>query len=68
MPELIALLLGVIPAALRTRRDLVLENLLLRHQLAVAARPKRRRHLGTWDKRSGSSGVGSAPTGAAISC
>jgi hypothetical protein len=31
MLELLILLLGVIPAALRRRRDLVLENLLLRH-------------------------------------
>jgi hypothetical protein len=45
MLKLIALLLGVIPAAIRSRRDLVLENLLLRYQLAVAARAKRRPHL-----------------------
>jgi hypothetical protein len=50
MLELLTLLLGVIPAALCSRRDLVLENLLLRHQLAVAARPKRRPRLRTWDK------------------
>jgi hypothetical protein len=42
MVELIVLLLGVIPAALRSRRDLVLESLLLHHRLAVAARLKRR--------------------------
>jgi hypothetical protein len=47
MLELIALLLGIIPAALRGRRDLVRENLLLRLQLAIAARPKRRLQLGT---------------------
>src|SRR5437899_2318065 len=50
MLELTVLLLGVIPAALCSRRDLVLENLLLRHQLAVAARPRRRPRLRTRDK------------------
>jgi hypothetical protein len=50
MLELIALLLAVIPAALRSRRDIVLEHLLLRHQLVVAARPKRRPRLRTWDQ------------------
>jgi hypothetical protein len=50
MLELLKLLLGVIPTALRSRRDLVLENLLLRHQLAVAAGPKRRPQLRTWDR------------------
>src|SRR3989442_11093299 len=50
MLELLTLLLGVLPAALRSRRDLVLENLLLRHQLSVAARPRRRPRLRTWDK------------------
>src|SRR5437879_3982501 len=50
MLELLTLLLGVFPAALRSRRDLVVENLLLRHQLAVAARPGRRPRLRAWDK------------------
>jgi transposase InsO family protein len=50
MLELLRLLLGVLPSALRSHRDLVFENLLLRHQLAVAARPKRRPRLRTWDK------------------
>src|SRR5436190_827181 len=50
MLELVTLLLGVLSAALRGHRDLVLENLILRHQLAVAARSKRRPHLRTWDK------------------
>jgi transposase InsO family protein len=50
MLELLTLLLGVLSAALRSRRDLVLENLLLRHQLAVAARPRRRSRLRPWDK------------------
>ena len=40
--DLITLLLGVIPAALQGRRDLVLENLLLRHQLAILTRPTRK--------------------------
>jgi transposase InsO family protein len=50
MLELFTLLLGILPAALRSHRDLVLENLLLRHQLAVVARPRRRPRLRTWDK------------------
>ena len=50
MLEPLTLLLGVLPAALQRHRDLVLENLLLRHQLAVGARPKRRPPLRTWDK------------------
>jgi hypothetical protein len=54
MLELLTLLLGVLPAALRSHRDLVLENLLLRHQLAVAARPGRRPRLRTRDKLCGS--------------
>jgi putative transposase len=45
MLQPIALLLAVISAALRSRRDLVLENVLLRHQLVVAARPNRRPRL-----------------------
>lgn len=50
MPELLLLLIAVIHMALRSRRDLVLENLLLRHQLAVARRPKPRPRLKTRDK------------------
>jgi transposase InsO family protein len=50
MLELIILLLGAVHAALRNRRDLVLENLLLRHQLAVAMRPKPRPRLKARDK------------------
>jgi hypothetical protein len=40
-------------ASVRPRQDLVLENLLLRHQLAALSRPTRRRRrarLRTWDK------------------
>ena len=51
--ELLWLLLRTVWAALRPRQDLVLENLLLRHQLAVLTRPTRARPrawLHTWDK------------------
>src|SRR5438067_1701525 len=51
--ELLWLLRTTLRAAARARQDLVLENLLLRHQLAVVTRPTRtRRHarLRTWDK------------------
>jgi hypothetical protein len=50
MLELLVLLIGVIPTTLRGRRDPVLENLLLRHQLAVALRPKPRLRLKARDK------------------
>jgi putative transposase len=40
---LLAVLLALLRASLCSRRDLVLENLLLRHQLAVLTRPTRRR-------------------------
>jgi transposase InsO family protein len=43
MIDVLALLLGVLSSAVRTRRNLVAENLLLRHQLAVLTRPTRRR-------------------------
>jgi putative transposase len=43
MTELLILLLGALRATLRSRADLVAENLLLRHQLAVLARPGRKR-------------------------
>ncbi len=43
MSELLALLLAVLRAALRDRSELLTENLLLRHQLAVLTRPTRRR-------------------------
>src|SRR5881227_1058769 len=47
------LLLTTVLAWARPRQDLVLENLLLRHQLAVLTRPTRTRpraRLRTWDK------------------
>jgi hypothetical protein len=51
--ELLWLVLTTALAWVRPRHDLVLENLLLRHQLAVLARPTRTRpraRLRTWDK------------------
>src|ERR671939_282677 len=51
--ELVRLVLTSVLAAVRPRQDLVLENLLLRHQLAVLTRPTRTRshaRLRLWDK------------------
>jgi hypothetical protein len=51
--ELFWLLLTAVLAWARPRHDVVLENLLLRHQLAVLTRPTRttpRARLRTWDK------------------
>jgi hypothetical protein len=51
--ELLWLLLRTVLAWVRPRQDLVLENLLLRHQLAVLTRPTRTRpraRLRSWDK------------------
>ncbi|HEV8633740.1 MAG TPA: hypothetical protein VG370_05805, partial [Chloroflexota bacterium] len=53
MIESLGLLFAVLGACLRTHRDLVVENLLLRHQLAVALRrhprpPIRRREKLLW--------------------
>jgi transposase InsO family protein len=51
--ELLSLLLTAVLAWVRPRQDLVIENLLLRHQLAVLTRPTRTRpraRLRTWDK------------------
>ncbi len=42
MFEFLVLLLGALRAGLRSRADLAAENLLLRHQLAVVARPTRK--------------------------
>src|SRR5437660_7337712 len=53
MLELVWLLLMAVSAWSRPRHDLVLENLLLRHQLAVLTRPTRTRpraQLRLWDK------------------
>jgi hypothetical protein len=51
--ELLWLLTRTVLAWVRPRQDLVLENLLLRHQLAVLTRPtrtRRRARLRAWDK------------------
>jgi len=51
--ELLVLLLLAVHGLVRPRQDLVVENLLLRHQLAVLTRPTRTRprlRLRTWDK------------------
>ena len=51
--ELLWLVLTTMLAWVRPRQDLVLENLLLRHQLAVLTRPTRTRpraRLRVWDK------------------
>jgi hypothetical protein len=51
--ELLWLLLMAVLTWVRSRQDLVLENLLLRHQLAVLTRSTRARprvRPGTWDK------------------
>jgi hypothetical protein len=52
MLDLLRVTLAVLRAACRSRSDLVLENLLLRHQLAVLTRPTRRRRVryGSVDK------------------
>jgi transposase InsO family protein len=50
MMELLRLVLGTVRAAFRGRRELLLENLLLRQQLAVALRPRRRPRLRRRDK------------------
>ena len=51
--ELLWLLLTTVLTWVRPRQDLMVENLLLRHQLAVLTRPTRSRpraRLHTWDK------------------
>ena len=53
VPDLLWLVLTAVLAWLRPRRDLVAENLLLRHQLAVLTRPTRTRPRArprAWDK------------------
>ena len=53
MLELVWLLIKTVLAWVRPRQDLVIENLLLRHQLAVLTRPTRSRphaRLRLWDK------------------
>jgi putative transposase len=50
MLELISLLLPTLARLFRRRHDLVVENLLLRHQLHVALRSRPRPHLKTRDR------------------
>ena len=53
MLELLWVLLTTVLASVRPRQDLILENLVLRHQLAVLTRPtrsQRRARLRPWDK------------------
>ncbi len=50
MSELLSLLIHAARAAVRGRNELILENLLLRHQLQVALRPKRRLSLRRRDR------------------
>ena len=50
MPELLSLVAQSVRAAVRRRNDPIPENLLLRHQLQVALRPKRRLSLRRRDR------------------
>lgn len=50
MPELLSLVIQTARAAVSRRNDLILENLLLRHQLQLALRPKRRLSLRRQDR------------------
>ena len=51
MRTYLGLAANVVRGALRSRRDLVLENLALRHQLAVCTRQTRRLQLRPSDRR-----------------
>ena len=50
MSEFLSLIIGTTRSAVRGRKDLVLENLLLRQQLQVALRPRRRLSLQPRDR------------------
>jgi hypothetical protein len=50
MPELLSLMIQAARAAVSRRNELILENLLLRHQLQVALRSKRRLSLRRRDR------------------
>src|SRR5207248_2908608 len=50
MLELLRILLPTLAALFHERHDLVLENLLLRHQLQVALRTRPRPHIKTRDR------------------
>jgi hypothetical protein len=62
MLELLSLIIGATQSAVHGRKDLILENLLLRQQLQVALRPRRRRRVtgfsGFWSGVSFQTGVG----------
>jgi hypothetical protein len=65
MFELLSVVIHAARAAVRGRNELILENLLLRHQLQVALRPKRRlslrrrdRFLWVWGDKSASDSKG----------
>src|SRR5437870_11191670 len=66
MLEYLLLLLSLFRATVRDRDELVAENLLLRHQLAVLTRPTRKRprlraatnSSGSWSARSAATGAG----------
>jgi hypothetical protein len=65
MSELLSLVIHAARAAVRGRNELILENLLLRHQLQVALRPKRRLSCSGETAFSGSWSGSFARTGAA---
>jgi hypothetical protein len=69
MIELVHLLLAALAGAVHSRQRLLLENLLLRQQLQVALRSRRRPRFHARDKLfcSGSSSVASTGTGDATS-
>jgi putative transposase len=50
MLELLSLIIGTTRSAVRGRKDLIVENLLLRQQLQVALRPRRRLSLQSRDR------------------
>ena len=50
MPDLVIAMIAAVFRALRSRRDLVLENLALRHQLAVLNRTAKHRRLSSSDR------------------
>src|SRR5687768_3364749 len=50
MLDLLWLMLVAVRAACRQHNGLVMENLLLRHQLAVLTRPTRQRPRGRWGR------------------
>ena len=65
MLQIIGLLLASIVRWFRARRSLLLENLVLRQQLAVLKRKHPRPRLGLFDKAFGSLQAGCGPDGGA---